>query len=106
MRQPINAQHKTDENGNPTGGTTTGLGIEINWQDGPLGRGDDMVEPSGAFVEGVLAAALERLQFYNGGKFNCAENTQAILKIEEALHWLDHRHAERERRQVQGLHIV
>ena len=60
MLQRIHQDHHTDGNGNPTGGTTTGTGITIQWQDGPLGRGLDRKEPNGAFVEGVIVAAGKR----------------------------------------------
>jgi hypothetical protein len=106
MRQPIQSQHMTDAAGNPTGGTTTATGIQINWQDGPLGRGPDRAEPNGAFVEGVIEAALDRLQFYQSSKFACRENALAITKLEEALHWCQHRTAKREARQVEGTHTA
>lgn len=105
MRQEITSSHYLEE-GKPAGGITTGIGIEINWQDGPLGRGADRKAPNGAFVEGVIAAAIDRLEFYNSGEFRCRENSLAITKLEEALHWLDHRTAEREARQVEGTHEV
>jgi hypothetical protein len=106
MRQEINSNHNEDEAGNPTGGLTVGVGIEIRWQDGPLGRGEDRRVPNGAFVEGVIAAAIDRLEYYNAGKFRCRENSLAITKLEEALHWLDHRTADREEREVEGTHIA
>jgi hypothetical protein len=31
MRQKISEQHRLDENGNPAGGATTGVGILIDW---------------------------------------------------------------------------
>ena len=86
MRQVITENHRTDQNGNPTGGTTEAVGIKINWQDGPLGRGTHRKEPNGAFVEGVIATAIGRLKFYNSGKFSCRENSLAITHLEEALH--------------------
>ena len=73
----IEGRHELDANGNPAGGRTAGVGIEIHWQDGPLGRGADRAEPNGAFVEGVIAAALDRLHFYqtaSDGRFACREN--------------------------------
>lgn len=107
MKQEIEANNTTDAHGNPTGGTVTATGIDIRWQDGPLGRDGDRQAPNGAFVEGVLAAALQRLEFYqsaHAGKFKCRENALAITKIEEALHWLDHRTKAREARKVEGTH--
>ena len=92
------------ENGNPTGGFFKSVGIDITWQDGPLGRGVDRKEPNGAFVETVIEAALQRIQFYQQSPYSCRENAIAITKLEEALHWLNHRTAQREKRQVEGLH--
>lgn len=106
MSQNITESHRTDENGNPAGGQTTARGIAIQWQNGPLGRGADRKEPNGAFVEGVIQAALGRLQFYQSGKFACRENALAITKLEEALHWCGHRTAGRERREAEGTHVV
>ena len=97
--------------GNPAGGYVAGVGFRVDWQDGPLGRGEDRQEPNGAFVEDVLLACLERLHIYQGesedgsGRFRCRENALIITKIEEAIHWGNHRTAERERRGVEGLNI-
>lgn len=106
MQQVINQSHLADLEGNPAGGTTTGVGISIQWQNGPLGRGDDRKAPNGAFVEGVIAAALGRLEYYQSTQFSCRENALAITKLQEALHWLNHRTAEREAREVEGTHEV
>lgn len=99
--------NEQDENGNPTGGVASGVGMELRWQKGPLGRDTDRKVPNGAFVETVLSAVLQRIQFYqdaNAGKFKCRENAIAITKIEEALLWLDKRTRDREARQVEGTH--
>jgi len=119
MNQEIVGVHETDENGNPAGGETTGTGIKIDWQNGPLGRhtenckqeagcGVDCTRkaPNGAFVEGVIAAAIDRIKFYQDSKFKCRENAIAITKLEEALHWCNHRTANREERKVEGEHKV
>lgn len=104
MKQEILATHHTDEAGNPTGGTTRATGIAINWQAGPLGRGADRREPNGAFVEGVLQSAADRLEFFQASKFACAENAAAIRCINAALSALESRTADREARQVEGAH--
>ena len=108
MNQNIIENHLTDESGNPAGGQTHGIGITIDWQNGPLreqGEGPELVSPAnGAFVEGVINAALGRLEFYQSSKFRCRENALAITKLEEAKHWLQHRTAERERLGVEGTH--
>lgn len=98
------ARNNADENGNPTGGSVKGTGLAIQWQDGPLGRGDDRKEPNGAFVETVIDAALQRIEFYQASKFKCRENALAITKLEEALHWLNARTNRRERSGTEGTH--
>ena|ERR1700679_391544 len=102
-------QNKVDENNNPAGGYVIGTGLKIEWQNGPLGRDGDRQKPNGAFVETVLSAVLQRIDFYqtaNGGKFKCRENAIAITKIEEALLWLDKRTRDREERKVEGTHTA
>lgn len=107
MLQKIDAKNWLDEDGNPTGGEVLGVGIDINWQNGPLGRGPDRVKPNGAFVEGVIQAAIQRLQYFqeaSNGKFKCRENAIAITHLETALAWLCYRHTLREQREVDGTH--
>lgn len=106
MSQKLVQYHRVDEDGNPAGGKTTGRGISIEWQDGPLAVGGIRREPNGAFVEGVIQAAIGRLAHYQATKFVCRENALAITKLEEALHWLGHRTADRESRGVEGTHEV
>ena len=107
----ITENHYKDRQGNPAGGMTAGRGIHITWQDGPLQVDGERREPNGAFVEDVIRAALGRLRFYQTegipggqGRFACRENALAITKLEEALHWLQHRTADRESRGVEGTH--
>lgn len=104
MQQQISVENFLDENGKPAGGTVNGAGITIHWQNGPLGRGDDRIPPNGAFVEGVIEAARQRIEWYNANGFACRENSLAITKLEEALHWLNARTARREAAGVEGTH--
>lgn len=97
-------QNINDDDGNPGGGTFTGTGIKIEWQNGPLGRGAERKEPNGAFVETVINAAKQRIEYYQESKFNCRENAMAITKLDEALLWLNKRTLDRENRQVEGTH--
>lgn len=106
MNQIIQESHYNDPDGNPAGGLTTGIGLRVEWQNGPLGRGENRIEPNGAFVEGVISAALGRLKYYQDSQFACRENALAITKLEEALHWCQARTAAREERQVEGTHTV
>jgi len=109
VNQQITQRHDVDDAGNPAGGRTTGVGILIDWQNGPLGTGAERREPNGASVEGVIKAAIGRIQFYQEGawgKFKCRENALAITHLEEALHWCQARTAAREERGVEGTHTV
>ena len=103
MNQKVTEFHRLD-NGKPAGGETHGLGISIVWQDGPLGRGDERTPPNGAFVEGVIAAAIGRLEFYQKNGFSCRENSIALTHLETALLWLGKRTGDREARGVEGTH--
>lgn len=104
MQQTFHSANRLDADGNPAGGTVSGVGLQIDWQDGPLGRDADRLVPNGAFVETVIAAALQRIEHYNETQFRCRENSLAITHLEEALHWLQARTAKREARGVEGTH--
>ena len=94
------------EDGKPAGGCVDAIGLDIEWQNGPLGRvgTDERVEPNGAFVETVIEAARQRIQWYNDNGFACRENSLAITKLEEALHWLNARTQRRVSQNVEGTH--
>ena len=80
--------------------------MTIAWQNGPLSVDGERKEPNGCFVETVISAAVGRLEYYQGSKFACRENALAITKLQEALHWLEHRTKSREARGVEGTHTV
>ena len=96
--------HFDDAEGNPGGGHSNAQGIQIAWQNGPLGRGENRQEPNGAFVETVIAMAGDRLVYYQGGEFACEENAKAIEHLRDALKALKSRTADREKRGVEGTH--
>jgi len=99
----------TPENPGPTvpaGGHTFGPGFSISWQNGPLGRGPSRREPNGAFVETIIAATMDRLQFYQDSPFACQANQEVIDLLRDALSILDERTKEREARAVEGTHSV
>lgn len=104
MKQQIEGKHENDENGNPAGGTTTGVGIDIRWQKGPLGRGEGRQEPNGAFVEGVIDAARNRLDYYQQSQFNSVYNERAIVHLDLALAACEQRTADREAQGIEGTH--
>lgn len=106
MKQELQEDHNTDPDGNPTGGFTAGTGIVIMWQNGPLGRGQERKPANGAFVEGVIQAAIGRLEFYQASKFACIENEDAIRHLQLAMLILESRTRDRETRSVEGTHEV
>lgn len=108
MQQQFAAENDLDAEGRPAGGFVSGVGLSITWQKGPLRElgTDEPAEPNGAFVETVIAAAIQRIEHYNATQFRCRENSLAITKLEEALHWLNARTAARLERGVEGTHQV
>lgn len=114
-------KNNEDENGNPTGGYVSGIGLSINWQNGPLGRHADSCEegkpckvlsgctrkdPNGAFVETVISAVKQRLEYFQASKYECASNADAIIALQAALDVLESRTKNRENREVEGTHKV
>jgi hypothetical protein len=106
MNSTIKSEHWNDTNGNPAGGSTFGHGFAISWQNGPLGRGNERKEPNGAFVEDIIKAAIDRLEYYQNSKFACGYNGEALELLKKALSTLNARTAERERREVEGTHSL
>lgn len=109
MLDKFEAENRTDEEGRPAGGVVRGTGLSIDWQNGPLGRGDTRMDPNGAFVETVIAAACQRIEWYqtvSEGRFKCSENASAIEKLMDALDVLNQRTADREAREVEGTHAA
>lgn len=104
MKQPIHAEHWLDSDGHPQGGITQATGLLISWQNGPLGRGDERREPNGAFVETVIEAARDRLEFYQRSRFACQENALALKRLESAIDALSMRTERREAEGVEGTH--
>lgn len=106
MEQPHTHVNHLDDLGRPAGGEAHATGIDIVWQNGPLREQgtDEPAEPNGAFVETLITIAKERIEFCNEGQFRCRENSLAITKLEEALHWLNARTARRTVAGVEGTH--
>ncbi len=110
-------RNSVDESGYPAGGSAflrtrdkmgpggkTRTAIQIEFQDGPLGRGTQRRKPNGAFVEDVIRIAIARIRFYQGGKFQCQENEDALVHLESALQRLRDRTQRRETQGVEGTH--
>lgn len=70
----------------------------IKFQKGPVKE----TEINGIFIEDLLRICEHRLECFQNTNFKCNENTQALIKIQEALMWLDARTKDRETRNVQG----
>lgn len=128
MRQGFFDQHWVDQHtGASAGGVSTGRGVTISWQNGPLGRctskcgvgpgvsnprwhdpeGCTRREPNGAFVEDVIEMVVKRIEYYQtaaSGRFACEENERAIMHLRTALLALDQRTKAREARGVEGTH--
>ena len=79
------------------GGRAAGPGLDIDWQDGPIEDG----EQTGAQVEDVLEACLDRLRLLNGF-VPCGENANALDHMDAAMEALDARTADRVKRKVGG----
>lgn len=103
--QPFISENFDDPEGRPAGGYVHGTGLSISWQEGPLGRvgTDERIEPNGAFVETVLEAVKQRIEYYQGS-FPCDENHEAIGYINQALDVLNSRTARRVAQNVEGTH--
>ncbi len=71
--------------------------IAFQIQNGPIKE----VGVNGCQVDTIIHAAKLILEGLNK-KFPCRENACAITKLDEALHWLDHRTKDREARAVEG----
>jgi hypothetical protein len=84
--QGYHAEHWFDADGNPAGGVSTGRGFTISWQHGPLGKMGtiDYKEPNGAFVENVLQAVIERIEFYQASRFPHQEYADALIALHTA----------------------
>lgn len=106
MKQEICCMNFRDDNDNPTGGSVTGRGISILWQNGPLSLGGERLEPNGAFVEGVIQAARQRLIHYQDSAFACDENERAIMHLGLALDALESRTRRRTEAGIEGTHEV
>ena len=98
----MHSEHWLDTDGHPAGGCTYGSGFAISWQNGPLGSGDSKVSPNGAFIEDIIESVIDRIKFYQGSKFACEENTQAIATLKAAVLFLEQREKDRALRGVQG----
>jgi hypothetical protein len=105
---PVRSRNYVDENGNPAGGYAHGIGLCVNFQDGPRGKtdGGELRPANGAFVEDLLVAAAERLRFFQSSRFAHPANQEAIDHINEAIRALHVRATDRAARGVLGRNAV
>ncbi len=89
-------------NGIPAGGCTYGVGFTISWQNGPLGRGPERKAPNGAFVEDIIGAVMDRLEYYQASPYASEHNAEALAHLRSAVERLQARTQEREQRAVEG----
>jgi hypothetical protein len=71
--------------------------LSFTLQNGPIKE----VGVNGCQVDTLIHAAKAIIEGLNA-KFPCRENSLAITKLDEAMHWLDARTKDREQRGVEG----
>lgn len=70
----------------------------VKFQEGPILKS----KPNGCYMEDLLAIVIDRLEGFQSGDYPCRENALALTKIQEAVHWLNHRTNDRIERNVEG----
>lgn len=86
----------------PEYGQYASTSTEIFFQNGPINEAG----LNGLTQEVLLAIVADRLRAFQAGKFACRENALALIKIEEAQHWLHSRTMARMLRGVEGTHAA
>ena len=74
---------------------------QVRFQNGPVKE----FGVNGCHQEDLLAIVIDRLKSFQAGPFSCRENALALTKLEEAMHWLNHRTNARVARGVEGTNI-
>lgn len=80
----------------------TAVFAQVSFQNGPVKE----VGVNGCHQEDLIAIVIDRLQHFQRGRYACRENALALTKLQEALHWLNHRTQERIKRGVEGRNVV
>ncbi len=70
----------------------------IKFQKGPIREAGI----NGCHQEDLIKVVIDRLQHFQKGEYACRENAIALTKLEEAMHWLNHRTQNRINRGVEG----
>lgn len=76
--------------------------VLLAFQNGAIGE----VGVNGITHEALIAVLIDRLQGFQRGPYVCRENALALTKLEETLHWLNHRTRLRVERGVEGTMAV
>ncbi len=101
--QTITVNNPTNPEGFPWGGTASGTGIDINWQEGPITNSDGSTVPrNGASVESLIDVAIKRLEFLNTTPMRCDENDAALNGLRSAREALDTRARSRADQGIDG----
>lgn len=74
------------------------VAIRVQFQHGPR----NAEGTPGALDAALIAILLDRYEGFQSGPYRCRENALVITKLEEALHWMQHRTNDRARRGVLG----
>lgn len=86
-----------------TGDTEHGKHVQyISFQNGPIKE----VGHNGVSDEALLAIVIDRMEGFQTGPYRSRYNALAITKLEEAMHWLNARTADRQKRGVEGTNTV
>jgi len=81
----------------------------VSFQNGPMQE----AAVNGCHNEDLIAIVIDRLQGFQSGEYKCRENAIAITKLEiaitkleEAMLWLNKRTSDRQKRGVEGTHVI
>jgi hypothetical protein len=97
-RYIVDGFDSTTNASDPHAGQHAIIGSTILFQNGPINEKG----VNGITQEVLLAIVADRLRSFQAGPYACRENTIALTKVEEALHWLQQRTLARMRRGVEG----
>jgi hypothetical protein len=98
---PGGANHKYEISGpDPSGDKNLRWSTVLMFQNGPIKE----VGVNGVTHEALLAIVIDRLESFQKGPYNCAENEFALTSCRLALTMMQDRTRERMRRGVEGTH--
>ncbi len=95
----FNANHVFEVRDSETGARVLSW---VKFQKGPIKENG----VNGCCNEDLIAMVIDRLQSFQESPYKCRENALAITKLEEALQWLNWRTRGREKRGIEGTHVI